>query len=71
MVKRTSNSSVNSSTRENTKTQETGFSKLLESQKISNSHLGSIANAIIDDSKKINELTAVQVFSSLQQKKID
>jgi len=71
MVKRTSNSSVNSSTRENTKTQETGFSKLLESQKISNSHLGSIANAIIDDSKKITELTAVQVFSSLQQKKID
>ena len=71
MAKRTGNSSVNSSTRENTKTQETGFSKLLESQKISNSHLGSIANAIIDDSKKITELTAVQVFSSLQQKKID
>ena len=71
MAKRTGNSSVNSSTRENTKTQETGFSKLLESQKISNAHLGSIANAIIADSKKITELTAVEVLSSLQQKKTD
>lgn len=71
MAKRTGNSSVNSSTRENTKTQETGFSKLLESQKISNAHLGSISNAITADSKKITELTAVQVSSSLQQKKID
>ena len=71
MAKRTGNSSVNSSTRENTKTQETGFSKLLESQKISNAHLGSISDAITADSKKITELTAVQVSSSLQQKKID
>ena len=71
MAKRTGNSSVNSSIREGTKTQGIGLSQLLELQKITNSHLGSIANAIIADSKKITELTAVEVLSSLQQKKTD
>ena len=71
MAKRTGNSSVNSSTRENTKTQETGFSKLLESQKISNTHLGSIADAISADSRKLSALVAIDALTALEQKKVD
>lgn len=71
MAKRTGNSSVNSSIREGTKTQETGFSQLLELQKISNEHLGSIADAISVDSKKLTALAAIDALSMAEQKKVD
>lgn len=71
MAKRTSNSSVNSSIREGTKTQESGFTQLLELQKISNEHLGSIADAISADSRKLSALIAVDALAALEQKRID
>lgn len=52
MAKRTGNSSVNSSIRAGTSVQESGFTQLLELQKISNEHLGSIADALAPQEKK-------------------
>jgi hypothetical protein len=71
MAKRTGNSSVNSSIRAGTKTQETGFGQLLELQKISNEHLGSIADAIADDSRKLTALAAIDTLAAMEQKKVD
>ena len=46
MPKRTSNSSVNSSIRQNTAATSEGFGQLLELQKLSNEHLQSIRDVL-------------------------
>jgi len=71
MAKRTGNSSVNSSIREGTKTQEAGFTQLLELQKLSNEHLGSISDAISTNSTKLTALVAIDALQALEQRKAD
>jgi hypothetical protein len=71
MAKRTGNSSVNSSIREGTKTQEAGFKQLLELQKISTEHLNTIREAISVDSQKLSALVAINALGGIEQKKID
>ena len=58
MPKRTSNSSVNSSIRQNTATTSEGFSQLLELQKLSNEHLQSIRGVLFQslESQRIQAL---------------
>ena len=75
MPKRTSNSSVNSSIRQNTATTSEGFSQLLELQKLSNEHLGSI-RSVLGHSLNAQRLQAleelmIQKETKKQEKEIE
>ena len=65
MPKRTSNSSINSSIRQNTTATNEGFGQLLDLQKLSNEHLQSIRDVL---SHSLNT-QRVQAFEELQLEK--
>lgn len=77
MAKRTGNSSVNSSIRAGTSVQESGFTQLLELQKISNEHLGSIADALAPVEKRkvdraiIDQETETEQIAKGQQELVE